>query len=212
MTRARSDARAMRAVARRGCTDVPSPSLPYRPEPRNPKPNPSLPRPPRLGECPGNEETPERGAMCVSASDVFLARSADQSCRAVSRRDQNAHRERQARRGATHAARARSGFATTLARLTHARASGAFGSPVEPRREAHRTAVRGSESGNRRSPTSPLSGDGGGDGAPDGRRRSARSDVHGRRRAEEGRGRTRDTTQQEGASPSPRSVPPGDAT
>lgn len=146
-------------------------------------------------------------ARCASAAPMFFWLGALTS-RAVSRRDQNAHRERQARRGATHAARARSGFATTLARLTHARASGAFGSPVEPRREAHRTAVRGSESGNRRSPTSPLSGDVGGDGAPDGRRRSARSDVHGRRRAEEGRGRSRDTTQQEGASPSPRSVPP----
>ena len=211
MTRARSDARAMRAVARRGCTDVPSPSLPYRPEPRNPKPKPSLPRPPRLGECPGNGETPRRRDVRQRLRCFFLARSADQSCR-LSAGEQNAHRERQARRGATHAARARSGFATTLARLTHARASGAFGSPVEPRREAHRTAVRGSESGNRRSPTSPLSGDGGGDGAPDGRRRSARSDVHGRRRAEEGRGRSRDTTRNEGASPSPRSVPPGDAT
>ncbi len=211
MTRARSDARAMRAVARRGCTDVPSPSLPYRPEPRNPKPNPSSPRAHRASESARATERHFEGAMCVSGSDVFFWLGALTS-RAVSRRDQNAHRERQARRGATHAARARSGFATTLARLTHARASGAFGSPVEPRREAHRTAVRGSESGNRRSPTSPLSGDGGGDGAPDGRRRSARSDVHGRRRAEEGRGRTRDTTQQEGASPSPRSVPPGDAT
>ena len=160
------------------------------------------PRPPRLGECPGNGET----LRCASAPPMFFWLGALTS-RAVSRRDQNAHhRERQARRGATHAARARSGFATTLARLTHARASGAFGSPVEPRREAHRTAVRGSESGNRRSPTSPLSGDGGGDGAPDGRRRSARRDVHGRRRAEEGRGRSRDTTR-EGASPSPRSVP-----
>ena len=208
MTRARSDARAMRAVARRGCTDVPSASLPYRPEPRNPKPDPSSPRPPRLGECPGNGET----LRCASAPPMFFWLGALTS-RAVSRRDQNAHhRERQARRGATHAARARSGFATTLARLTHARASGAFGSPVKPRREAHRTAVRGSESGNRRSPTSPLSGDGGGDGAPDGRRRSARRDVHGRHRVEEGRGRSRDTTQQEGASPSPRSVPSGDAT
>ena len=164
-------------------------------------------RPPRLGECPGNGET----LRCASAPPMFFWLGALTS-RAVSRRDQNAHRERQARRGATHAARARSGFATTLARLTHARASGAFGSPVKPRREAHRTAVRGSESGNRRSPTSPLSGDGGGDGAPDGRRRSARRDVHGRHRVEEGRGRSRDTTQQEGASPSPRSVPPGDAT
>ena len=154
----------------------------------------------------------QREARCASAPPMFFWLGALTS-RAVSRRDQNAHhRERQARRGATHAARARSGFATTLARLTHARASGAFGSPVKPRREAHRTAVRGSESGNRRSPTSPLSGDGGGDGAPDGRRRSARRDVHGRHRVEEGRGRSRDTTQQEGASPSPRSVPSGDAT
>ena len=201
----------MRAVARRGCTDVPSPSLPYRPEPRNPKPNPSSPRAHRASESARATERHQREARCASAPPMFFWLGALTS-RAVSRRDQNAHRERQARRGATHAARARSGFATTLARLTHARASGAFGSPVEPRREAHRTAVRGSESGNRRSPTSPLSGDGGGDGAPDGRRRSARSDVHGRRRAEEGRGRTRDTTQQEGASPSPRSVPPGDAT
>ena len=202
MTRARSEARAMRAVARRGCTDVPSPSLPYRPEPRNPKPNPSSPRAHRASESARATERHFEGAMCVSASDVFLARSADQSCR-LSACDQNAHHRKRrdgVRRGA------RSGFATTLARLTHARASGAFGSPVEPRREAHRTAVRGSESGNRRSPTSPLSGDGGGDGAPDGRRRSARRDVHGRRRAEEGRGRSRDTTR-EGASPSPRSVP-----
>ena len=164
------------------------------------------PRAHRASESARATERHLEGAMCVSGSDVFLARSADQSCR-LSAGHQNAHRERQARRGATHAARARSGFATTLARLTHARASGAFGSPVEPRREAHRTAVRGSESGNRRSPTSPLSGDGGGDGAPDGRRRSARSDVHGRHRAEEGRGRSRDTTRNEGASPSPRSVP-----
>ena len=162
-------------------------------------------RPPRLGECPGNGETPRRRDVRQRLRCFFWLGAL--TSRAVSRRDQNAHRERQARRGATHAARARSGFATTLARLTHARASGAFGSPVKPRREAHRTAVRGSESGNRRSPTSPLSGDGGGDGAPDGRRRSARRDVHGRRRVEEGRGRSRDTTQQEGASPSPRSVP-----
>ena len=140
-------------------------------------------------------------ARCASAPPMFFWLGALTS-RAVSRRDQNAHRERRrdgVRRGA------RSGFAT-LAQLARARASGAFGSPVEPRREAHRTAVRGSESGNRRSPTSPLSGDGGGDGAPDGRRRSARSDVHGRHRADEGRGRSRDTTR-EGASPSPRSVP-----
>lgn len=154
---------------------------------------------------PGQRRDTSKTLRCASAPPMFFWLGALTS-RAVSRRDQNAHRERQARRGATHAARARSGFATTLARLTHARASGAFGSPVEPRREAHRTAVRGSESGNRRSPTSPLSGDGGGDGAPDGRRRSARRDVHGRRRAEEGRGRSRDTTR-EGASPSPRSVP-----
>ena len=194
----------MRAVARRGCTDVPSPSLPYRPEPRNPKPNPSSPAPTAPRRVPGQRRDTSK-ARCASAAPMFFWLGALTS-RAVSRRDQNAHRERQARRGATHAARARSGFATTLARLTHARASGAFGSPVEPRREAHRTAVRGSESGNRRSPTSPLSGDGGGDGAPDGRRRSARRDVHGRRRAEEGRGRSRDTTR-EGASPSPRSVP-----
>ena len=195
----------MRAVARRGCTDVPSPSLPYRPEPRNPKPNPCLSAPTAPRRVPGQRRDTSK-ARCASAAPMFFWLGALTS-RAVSRGDQNAHRERQARRGATHAARARSGFATTLARLTHARASGAFGSPVEPRREAHRTAVRGSESGNRRSPTSPLSGDGGGDGAPDGRRRSARSDVHGRRRVEEGRGRSRDTTQQEGASPSPRSVP-----
>ena len=210
MTRARSEARAMRAVARRGCTDVPSPSLPYRPEPRNPKPNPCLSAPTAPRRVPGQRRDTSK-ARCASAPPMFFWLGALTS-RAVSRRDQNAHRERQARRGATHAARARSGFATTLARLTHARASGAFGSPVEPRREAHRTAVRGSESGNRRSPTSPLSGDGGGDGAPDGRRRSARRDVHGRHRVEEGRGRSRDTTQQEGASPSPRSVPSGDAT
>lgn len=171
-----------------------------------PKAEPVSLRAHRASESARATERHQREARCASAPPMFFWLGALTS-RAVSRRDQNAHRERQARRGATHAARARSGFATTLARLTHARASGAFGSPVEPRREAHRTAVRGSESGNRRSPTSPLSGDGGGDGAPDGRRRSARSDVHGRRRAEEGRGRSRDTTQQEGASPSPRSVP-----